>query len=122
MMINQKTRLDVFIVSSRWKRINQLEGDVRSVGMTKATIGRAKGGSRIAEAKKKWPIGERTISRSERVMPNVDVRRPLRVAAAIIADIVMAKGRARSLVIIRFATNADPTLRMRRPVKVCNRR
>jgi hypothetical protein len=85
----------VFIVSSRWKRINQLEGDVRSIGITNATISKANGGRRIADAKKKWPIGERTICRSERVMPKGDVRQQLRVAPAMMTGKVMARGSAR---------------------------
>ena len=94
-MSDQKTKLVALMVSSRWKRINQLEGDTRSVGITNATIGRANVGRRTAEAKRKWPIGDRTICRSERVMPNDDVRRPLRVAPAMITGKVIAKGRAR---------------------------
>ena len=95
MMSDQKTKLVAFIVSSRWKRMNQLEGDIRAVGITNATIGRANVGRRTAEAKRKWPIGDRTICRSERLMPNEDVRRPLRVAPAMIIGNVMAIGRAR---------------------------
>jgi hypothetical protein len=94
-MTSQKTRLDVFIVRSRWKRINQLEGAGRSVGITNATIGRANVGRRTAEAKRKWPIGDRTICRSERLMPNEDVRRPLSVAPAMIIGKVIARGRER---------------------------
>jgi hypothetical protein len=95
MMSDQKTKLVAFIVSSRWKRMNQLEGDVRAVGITNATIGRANVGRRTAEAKRKWPIGERTICRSERLMPNEDVRRPLSVAPAMIIGKVIARGRER---------------------------
>ena len=92
---NQKTKLDAFIVSSRWRHINQLDGAVRLVGITNATISKANGGRRIADAKKKWPTGERTICRSERVMPNGDVRQPLRVAPAMMTGKVMARGSAR---------------------------
>jgi hypothetical protein len=95
MTSDQKTELVAFMVSSRWKRINQLEGDTRSVGITNATIGRANVGRRTAEAKRKWPIGDRTICRSQRLMPNEDVRRPLRVAPAMITGNVMVTGRAR---------------------------
>ena len=95
MITDQKTKLAAFIVSRRWKRISQLEGDLRSVGTTKATIGNANGGRRIDEANKKCPIGERAICRSERVMPNDDVRRPDTVAPAMIAGKVMATGSAR---------------------------
>jgi hypothetical protein len=92
---NQKIKLAAFIVSSLWKRINQLEGDIRAVGITNATIGRANVGRRTAEAKRKWPIGERTICRSERLMPNEDVRRPLSVAPVMIIGKVIARGRER---------------------------
>jgi hypothetical protein len=95
MMSDQKTKLVAFIVSSLWKRINQLEGAGRSVGITNATIGRANVGRRTAEAKRKWPIGERTIWRSERLIPNEDVRRPLSVAPAMIVGKVIARGSAR---------------------------
>jgi hypothetical protein len=53
MMSNQKTKLVAFIVSSRWKRINQLDGAGRPVGITQATIGRTNVGRRTAEAKRK---------------------------------------------------------------------
>jgi hypothetical protein len=95
LIANQKTKLDAFIVSRRWKRINQLDGDLRSVGTTIATIGNANGGRRIDEANKKWLIGDSAICRSERVMPNDDVRRPDTVAPAMIAGKVMATGKAR---------------------------
>jgi hypothetical protein len=40
-------------------------------------------------------MGDRTICRSERLMPNEDVRRPLSVAPAMIIGKVMVTGRAR---------------------------
>jgi hypothetical protein len=52
-MSNQKTKLELFIVSRRWNRINTLASEARSVDTTSATIGKANGGRRIEAAKRK---------------------------------------------------------------------